>query len=61
MQDHAALPGLKHKAPEEQYAQDHDKGNDDDFDQAHYRIPHIERATMPENGRSRSLILVAPG
>jgi hypothetical protein len=30
---------LKQESPEQQYAQDHQDGNDDDFDKAHSRFP----------------------
>jgi hypothetical protein len=31
--------GLEQESPEQQYAQDHQNGNDDDFDKAHSKFP----------------------
>jgi hypothetical protein len=46
---------LKQKTPEEQYAQDQDKGDDDDFDEAHFQVPYAPGELTPEKRKARQI------
>lgn len=39
------MPGLKQKAPEEEYAQHQDERDDDDLDEAHGRFPQASKGS----------------